>query len=154
MFEYDAETGRLVWRINTGKKRMIGKVAGATRSDGYQRVGINKKDYYCHHIVWAICTGSWPTQYVDHIDGNPSNNRIKNLRECTQSQNIANSKRRESISGFKGVGVDPNNPLRWVAHITVNYKCHFLGSYRTPQLAHAAYIKAAKEHFGEFARAA
>ena len=67
------------------------------------RVNVNRKYYvlritmqnrkytvYLHYAVWAICKGRWPEQPIDHIDGDRFNNRIENLRECSQSENQLN----------------------------------------------------------------
>lgn len=152
LFDY-REDGFVVWKINTGKKRLIGVIAGCPRGpDGYQRVGIMKKDYYIHHIVWAWHHGKWPNKHIDHANGDPRDNRIENLREATQSQNIANSKGKKSRGIVKGV-----SPVRgastWNAHIMVNYKQINLGNYPTQEAAQKAYLAAAKQYFGEFARA-
>lgn len=44
-----------------------------------------------HRVIWALCNGRWPKDVIDHIDGNRFNNRIENLRECTQSVNRRNT---------------------------------------------------------------
>lgn len=147
LFFYDAETGVLIWRVNTGKKRLIGSQAGTVRRDGYMRVGINKKDYYVHRIIWAMIYGKWPDLHIDHINGDPADNRISNLREATQSQNIANSKSKR----LKGVCYTRG---RYQAQIMVNYKYKFLGSFNTALEAKAAYDKAAMAYFGKYARSA
>lgn len=89
---------------------------------------------------------------VDHINGNKLDNRRSNLRLCNMSQNIANtSVRINSQSGLKGVYYFKRDGT-WQAQITVNYKRIHLGYFKTPNEAATAYDKAAKEHFGEFAR--
>lgn len=147
LFSYNPNTGVLTWKISTSKKRLAGTTAGVTRQDGYKRVGINKKDYYVHRIAWAITYGKWPTRGVDHINGEPSDNRIVNLREANQSQNIANSKCK---SGTKGVSTARGG--RYRAQIMVNYKYIHLGTFLTIEEAKAAYNQAASEYFGEYRR--
>lgn len=89
---------------------------------------------------------------VDHRDNNPLNNLRSNLRPATHSQNIRNSKKPSTnTSGFKGVYWNKSD-CRWVAQINVNGKKISLGRFSDPQKAYEAYCKAAKEHFGEFAR--
>ena len=47
--------------------------------------------WLCYHqAVWLICKGRWPTMQLDHLNGNPRDNRIENLRECTGSENVLN----------------------------------------------------------------
>lgn len=89
-------------------------------------------------------------EYVDHVDGDPLNNTRSNLRIATRAQNRANSiANRNSDTGIKGVR---RRGTRYRAEITVNKKTKYIGTYDTPEAAHAAYVEAAKKHFGEFAR--
>lgn len=89
---------------------------------------------------------------VDHIDMNPLNNRRANLRICTRSQNIANSKKRtHSKSPFKGVSWN-TTAMAWAARIGVGNKRVFLGYFNTSEEAAKAYDVAANKSFGEFAR--
>lgn len=99
------------------------------------------------HVAVA---GAIPGMQIDHNDGSTLNNRRRNLRHSTRSQNIANSKLRvDNTVGFKGVYRRKN---RWSAQITKNGERLYLGSFKTPKLAHQAYIEAAQTLFGEFAR--
>jgi hypothetical protein len=147
---FDYRDGTLVWRVNTGKKRLVGSIAGACRADGYWRVGIFGRDYYLHHLVWAWHRGEWPRR-LDHADTNQGNNWIGNLRVATQSQNIANSKVRRS--GLKGA-YPVTDASTYRSAITVAGKSINLGNYGSEREAHEAYVAAARLHFGEFARAA
>lgn len=91
---------------------------------------------------------------VDHRDGNGLNNTKQNLRLCTNSQNIANAKRRkDNSSGFRGVTANGRSwGKRWVAQIKYQNKNFYLGIYDEPAAAARAYDIKAKELFGEFAR--
>jgi hypothetical protein len=72
------------------------------------------------------------------------------LRTATPSQNSANRRRpQNNRSGFKGVFAYRG---KWRATISKNGKSVLLGTYPTPQAAHAAYVAAARKLFGEFAR--
>jgi len=100
-----------------------------------------------HRIIMQAKSG----EFVDHKNGNPLDNQRTNLRFCTRSLNAANSKlRRTNTTGFKGVWKDRNY---FRAEIKINQKKKSLGYFPTPEQAHAAYIAAAKELFGDFARA-
>jgi hypothetical protein len=106
-----------------------------------------------HRVAWLYMTGEWPAGDIDHINNNRSDNRFSNLRPATRSLNIANStKKKSNSSGFKGVSFSKAN-RKWFAKITVNYRQQSLGYFNTPQEAHAAYVHAAREAFGEFANA-
>lgn len=91
---------------------------------------------------------------ADHKNGNPLDNRLANLRVCTARENVHNqtlSKR--NTSGFKGVSkcVRKGRQRPWIATIAVNGKTHYLGSFFTPEEAHAAYCAAAERLHREFA---
>jgi hypothetical protein len=115
------------------------RYAGCTspNASGYGRM---------HRMVLEISD----ERIVDHVDGDGWNNRKSNLRIATPSQNMANSKRpRDNTSGVKGVWQLPND--KWSAKICVNYKQIHLGVFDTRDAAAAAYIKAARRYYGEFA---
>jgi hypothetical protein len=91
---------------------------------------------------------------IDHRNTIRSDNRWKNLRAVTRTQNNANLPRLKSnTSGFKGVYFCQNTS-RWRARVHMHNKMMCLGRFDTPEEAHAAYAVAAKKYFGEFARTA
>jgi AP2 domain/HNH endonuclease len=92
--------------------------------------------------------------HVDHIDGDGLNNRRCNLRAATRSQNMHNQRvRRDNASGFKGVHLDKRTSM-WTAQIASGGKRKRLGSYGSPEEAHAAYVLASARLHGEFGRVA
>lgn len=147
---YDPLAGFFHWKIRARGIR-FGAVAGSKAATGYLTIRINDELMLAHRIAWAHVHGSWPTQQIDHINGDRSDNRILNLREATASQNGANQKARPNKCGFKGV---VKNREKWAAKIVRNGKRYHLGSFETPLLAHRAYMQAAIKLHGEFARAA
>lgn len=87
---------------------------------------------------------------IDHINCNGLDNRKINLRECTQSQNMSNCKKRiDNTSGYKGVSFHQKNK-KWVAEIQSNKKRYYLGLFDSREDAHAAYVEAAKKYHKEF----
>ena len=89
---------------------------------------------------------------IDHINGDPRDNRKGNLRITSQTKNTYNERlKKNSTTGYKGVGIDKRNG-RYFAHIHPHRSMKFLGYYNTPEEAAAAYDKAAVFYFGEFAR--
>lgn len=89
---------------------------------------------------------------IDHRDGDGLNNRRSNLREADHSQNGRNQgPGNQNTSGFKGVSFIKRSS-RWKAAITVYKKRHYLGSFKTPEEAYAAYCSACVAMHGEFAR--
>jgi hypothetical protein len=108
------------------------------------RVGGRRQMEYMHRRVTGNQAG-----IVDHANMNRLDNRKENLRVTGSQGNTANANGR-SRSGFKGVTAHPGG--FWRARIMVNYEQVCLGLFRDPEDAHAAYVKAAKKYFGEFAR--
>ena len=141
--------GVLYWKKTLGRK-LIGKEAGWL-SKGYVMVGINGESHPAHRIIYLMHHGYCP-EYLDHIDGNRSNNKIENLRPATLNENARNCKKpSHNTSGYKGVCWDKNRN-KWMAYITINNKFKSLGRYDQIEDAHFAYTNAAKKYFGNFAR--
>jgi hypothetical protein len=108
-----------------------------------------------HHTVWMHREILKPDigYWTDHINGDKLDNRKANLRVCTDSQNKMNrAARPDNKHGLKGVSFK-KSAKRFEAYIqTANKKVH-LGYFPTALAAHAAYVKAAGIHHGQFARA-
>ncbi len=115
---------------------------------GYVMSKTGGKSVKMHRII----TGAKKGQYVDHMDGNPRNNRIENLRLCTKQQNEFNSKiRSDNTSGYRGVCLYRNGKFR--AYLTKDGKQYNLGcNFDTPEAAAKAYNSFAVKMYGEFAR--
>ena len=135
--------GALRNRISRGAAR-AGSIAGTTRKDGYCRINIDGRLYYAHRIVWKMHYGEEPPKYIDHVDGDPSNNRPDNLREATQSQNQVNAKKnmRSNTSGLRGVYWDDQRD-KWHAGIMVDYCRFHLGRFDDPIVAAMVFDRAA-----------
>jgi hypothetical protein len=86
---------------------------------------------------------------VDHINGDPLDNRRANLRPCTVSENAQNKSVVRSLSRYKGVHCDRGY---WRAQIKKNGAKHHLGYFATAELAARAYDEAALKMFGQFAK--
>jgi hypothetical protein len=160
LLSYNPETGLLTWRVRpinhfpderawkSWNTRYSGKITRSMDGLGYIRVNIKGTPFMAHRICWSIYYGSLPDT-IDHINLDPSDNRIVNLRECTMSQNQHNrAKNKNNKSGFKNVCLDANN--KWRAYIVKDYKQKHIGSFDTPELAYAAYCKEASKFHGEF----
>ena len=107
LFTYDPHTGLLVWRKTQGTAR-AGREAGWIHQTGYVYVGVGGKSYKAHRIVWYMHYGKPPKDLLDHIDRDPTNNRISNLRECTHAENQQNKRTyANNLSGVKGVSWYP-----------------------------------------------
>lgn len=152
LFDYDPHSGLITNRVRRAKAPP-GAISTYRHICGYLAMSIDCKRYLAHRVIWFWMTGKWPVSEIDHIDLDRNNNAWVNLREATSSQNRANRKaQRNNSSGFKGVTF--HKPTRrWRAKIK-NGSHHFhLGLFERPEDAHAAYVKAAEQHFCQFARA-
>lgn len=149
--DYDAETGVFRW-VRGGKGRYPNAVAGCARPDGYVRINVAGKFYYAHRLAWLYVTGEWPQHQVDHINGDPNDNRWENLRQATPRQNRGNKGvQSNSLTGVKGVTWNAKEK-RWIAYLSPNGKFKRIGSFRNLEDAKRARSEAAREFFGEFSR--
>lgn len=137
LFDYDRENGFLLWRTLPGQysnkvgcgRAKVGSRAG-NYSSLYGSVSIEGKRYMVHRIIFTYCHGYYPENYVDHIDGNPENNRIENLREVSQSCNMRNvGLRNDNVSGVSGVNKTKDG--RYRARININGKETWLGKFNS-----------------------
>lgn len=121
----------------------------AASNGGYVRANKwKKKVVYLHRLIMRAKEG----ESVDHINGNPLDNRRNNLRIATHQQNMSNKGVQiNSKTKVKGVFATTNSP-RWRAQVRVNYKTLHLGCFDTKLEAAEAYNQAALFHFGEFAK--
>ncbi|UUT18437.1 AP2 domain-containing protein [Bacillus velezensis] len=133
---------------------MMSKYRWFKDSKGYAiantpRIKGKKTTVKMHRLI----TGAKIGEVVDHINGDPADNRKINLRITTQSQNTKNvtTRRRNNASGYKGVSWD-RKKKKWMAKITVNYRAIYLGRHESKVDAAKAYNEAAIKYFGEFAR--
>ena len=151
LFDYDKETGNLIWKVSNTNKQKIGDIAGSLNPKvGYIRVGISGKKYYAHRLIFLYHKGYLP-KTIDHINCDKVDNRIENLRAVTASQNQHNRKlNSNNTSGYKGVYY--HKPLnKWCAKIRLEYKRMHLGYYKTPEEAAEVVRKAREELHGDFA---
>lgn len=148
LLSYDPVTGDLALRGSNLAKQPAGHVI-----NGYRRISLGEFGvHYAHRLAWLLMTGSWPLLPVDHADGDRSNNAWSNLRLATVTQNNANSRRpRNNTTGHKGVTRYRGKFRAQIAH---SGRRIWLGDFPTVEGAAAAYVAAAIQHFGQFARAA
>lgn len=147
MLDYDPATGELVWRprspasFNTDRRlskdalcrrwntRYAGKVAGCGRVGGYRSITVFDIHLTAHRVCWAIHHGRFPSDCIDHINGDRADNRIVNLRDVSVAQNARNMKRdTRNRSGVTGVMWDSERQL-WRSYILSNKRHIALGRY-------------------------
>jgi len=136
----------------TWNSNWAGKPAGSVTT-GYWCVLLKGKWFKCHRLIYAHFFGEIPKgAFVDHVDGNPLNNEISNLRIATCAQNNANSKcGKNHSSGLKGAHFRVRSQ-KYESSIRFGGKLMHLGCFKTAQEAHQAYIAATIKYNGEFAR--
>ena len=150
--DYNPNTGILIWK-KTPFRNLEGKTVGRDNGVGYLQTRYKKKFYLCSRLAYYIYHGVDPLQkQVDHINRDRLDNRIKNLRLATPSQNIINaSLNKNNTSGFKGVHWNKREK-RWLARIKVNGESKHLGSFINKEDAIQARSEGEIKYFGEFAR--
>lgn len=149
LFNY--KDGILTWKNPTSKKFKPGDVAGWINNLGYTRVKINRKKYLIHRLIYLYHHGNLP-KYIDHIDGDPLNNKVENLRECTLSQNIHNSKLcKINTSGAKGVSWNKRKQ-KWMVYLGLGCKRKHIGYFDDFELAELVAIEAREKYHRGFAR--
>lgn len=98
LFAYDSVTGIITRE---------GKPVGSKNREGYLLVQANKIRVCCHRLAWRLHYGEWPVNEIDHINRNPSDNRIENLRDVTASENLQNRRvMKNNEAGETGVFFD------------------------------------------------
>lgn len=146
ILNYDPETGLFTWKVEKDRNISGADIAGyLDKSDGYFRIRIGKRHYKAHRLAWLYIHGRWPSEQIDHINRNRSDNRLCNLRECTHAQNQQNrSSVKKSSSKYLGVSWD-NLRSKWRAQIQINGKNKNLGAFDTEAEANEAYLAAKAE---------
>lgn len=161
LLKYDAETGKLFWLprpvemfpgsphgspaavAQMWNKRFAGKEAlTATMANGYRSGNLLKKLYLAHRVIWILATGRWPEHHIDHINGNPADNRIENLRDVSRFGNMRNTRiHKRNTSGHSGIRWDTRRE-KWVVFIGSKY----IGGFQEKSDAITARKTAEKDH--------
>lgn len=133
LLRYEPETGKLFWRkrtvdmfatvraFKTWNTRFAGVEAICGKNTyGYKQGRLLNKTYRAHRVIWAMETGSWPSEDIDHIDGNKGRNLMENLRDVPARCNAQNqSIYINNTSGVIGVGRHSGSS-KWRARIRVD----------------------------------
>lgn len=162
LLSYEPDSGAFTWlhrpremfgsteKFGSWNTKFAGKRAGSHRSCGYFSITVFAERYLSHRLAWLWVYGEPVPPEIDHIDTDPSNNRIANLRSATHSQNVANARMfTTNTTGIKGVYLFQG---RFRAEIIANGTRYSLGSFATLGEASEARRKAASRLQGEFAR--
>jgi hypothetical protein len=125
--------GKLINKIRRGTS-LKGQEAGCNRKDGYRVLTFKGKTRYAHRIIWEIEKGEIPKdKNIDHINGNPSDNRIENLRLVTQQENMFNTRARGTTYNKRS--------RKYMSRIKIDGKQIHLGYFSTEEEAHQKYLE-------------
>lgn len=145
LLSYNRGTGLFRWKVRPrlGKVK-IGDVAGGAHHQGYIHVTINRRKYLAHRLAWLYVYGEWPQHEIDHLDGNRSNNKIKNLREASDKINSHNRRRHNKNNSIGLLGVYRHRG-KFKSMIGVDWKIKYIGVFDTKEEAHKAYLEAKRK---------
>lgn len=148
---YDPETGLFLWIENISSKARAGHPAFATRkANGYLFGRTLGYSILSHRAAWLLTYGTWPKGEIDHINGDKTDNRIDNLRDCSRSENQHNRPRySNNKSGLKGVSWHKQK-MKWRAVIALHGKSKHLGLFDDKLDAFEAYKSACSELHRDF----
>lgn len=132
LISYSPLTGLFKW-VGCKKHNRNGFPAGSIKvsksGNRYLMLYLNGFRYRAHRIAFLYMTGSFPCDEVDHINGDGMDNRWRNLREVTTTENSRNQKLRcTNKSGVSGVCWDKHK-RKWAAAIHDNCKRIHLGFF-------------------------
>ena len=154
LLDYDKYSGAFSWlprdrsmfadnrQFNTWNSRFAHARAGHQRADGYVCIRVLTGSFLAHRLAWLHTFGHWPTAEVDHINGNPIDNRIENLRDVSHKMNGQNVRKPSAASTTKVLGVYQRPSGRFAASIHVDGRGKAIGLFGSPEEAHEAYVKA------------
>lgn len=143
-FKYD--NGNLV-RLRANNQH---KHVGWINSSGYLQCEVGGVAFMLHRIIYEMHFGEIPKGLqIDHIDRNPLNNKIENLRLATQNENQINSRvPKNNTTGYKGVLTTPSGKFQ--ARLGYNGKKLYLGLFETAEEAAECVAEHTRRLYGEF----
>lgn len=139
VLSYDPRSGLFTWIARLAHRIRVGDTAGSFDANGYVLIGIDGVIYKAHRLAFLYQIGCFPTEHVDHINGDVADNSWWNLREVCEQTNQQNKRRARKDSSTGLLGVVPKRG-RFAAYIGVSGKNFYLGTYDTPEQAHERYI--------------
>jgi hypothetical protein len=144
LFLYDPHDGSFTRKRTTAPNACAGDVAGTAMTNGYVGLHFNGGLKYAHRLAWLYMMDEWPPKgyEIDHRNRVKNDNRWKNLRLATRSQNSAN---KAGVKGFR-----KTRSGKWHASIQVQCRTINLGVFENHQAAKAARLAAEEKYFGEF----
>ena len=133
---YEPTTGVFTRELKSGRKKEVGYL----QQNGYTSMGIDGTLYKAHRLAWLYVMGEFPAKelQIDHINHDKADNRIKNLRVVTRSENMRNAGMyKDNTSGYNGV-CWRKLANKWQASIRVDGVQKHLGLFTNKEDAIAA----------------
>ena len=147
LLHYDQFTGVFTRQIKISHNAKVGDIVGCN-SRGYLVSSIDGKLYFLHRLAWLYMYGKFPYGYIDHIDGNKSNNAICNLRDVSNAINTQNThvaRNCNKSTGLLGATLNKRNG-RYRAQIKIDGNNIYLGDFDFAEDAHKEYISAKRKY--------
>jgi hypothetical protein len=143
---YCKDSGKLYYKISVGSRKVGDRVGGLCL--GYLTTKVDGKHFFVHRIIWAMEYGYIPER-LDHINGDKTDNRLENLRECSHGQNMANRSKKSGKKFPKGVYKHRD---KYMAKIGSNGVEHYLGIFEDVKGASDAYDEASIRLHKDYAK--
>lgn len=137
LLSYDPLTG-LFARVVSNRTDRVGATPGARNTKGHIQIRVDGVLYMAHRLAWLYVFGSFPENQLDHINGVKHDNRLVNLRHCSNKRNSENRKMSSrNTSGYRGVSYD-KHLRKFKAYIGHNMESIHVGVFDTVDAAAAA----------------
>ena len=144
VLHYDPPSGEFRWRTQEDPEHRAGQVAGCSMRSDYWCIHVDGRGYRAHQLAWLYMTGEWGRPLIAHRDGDPFNNRWRNLRLANCLSRTAHRQcRRGDRPVFAGIALDRRSG-QWTANISEGDRVYSLGRFPTHEAAHEAYAIAAR----------
>jgi hypothetical protein len=162
-FDLNEETYELFWKerppshfvdrraCNIWNTKWAGKKAGRLSGSNYLQVSLENRRHATHRIIQKIITGEDYDGQFDHKDTCRTNNHPDNLRKATNGQNMTNTTRATGEYKYRGVAQTKGRSKNFWARLSVDKTICYIGTWPTPEEAHAAFCLAALHFKKEFA---
>ena len=146
LFDYNPTTGVLVRKFWRGGRGGAGTTVGVKTALGYLQIRVDGRHYLVHRVAWLMTHGNWPAEQIDHIDRVRDNNKLSNLREATNAENLRNKGQyRTNKSGATGVHFNRQRK-KWEAAFVIDGARKYVGLYRSVEEASEARAEAQRGH--------
>lgn len=150
LLHYDPVTGIWTWKVIRTGYAYIGSQAGNITKHGYRNIRVDGKLYRSSRLVYLYMKNEWPSEEIDHIDRNRSNDKWDNLRKADSCQNSYNrGVRTDNSTGHKGI-CRHKTTQKYQVNIGVNKKFLYLGSFDTLDEAIKVRKEAELKYHGEY----